>query len=662
MDVPQGEQFVEVDLEAATVAQSGSESLGDAHGRAYALGWGLFLAFVALTPLIIGGLPSQVGSLALFGAYDPVGLPKLVTLLVLSGASLAALCVSVARGESELYWHPVLWVLVALLGWAAISTVFSVSPWLSVWGSYYVYEGLVAILGYGLVAFLAMQYVRSTRDLRTVMVTAAVSGLLVSAYALMQQFGLDPFSWGGGETSRVFSTFGNADMLGEYLVFPLALAVGLALSRSRRWASLGWSLASVLIAAALVATLTRGAWLAASVMLVCMALAGWHGVWRGSRRRKLMFGGLAVAVIAATVVAIAFARNGFAGSSMTLSWLARASNGRTVIWLTGLRGWLTHPIAGWGPGGFVRAFESAVGADWYAIVPVGGTIDDAHSFLVQALVTLGIPGLLLMMWALVQTAIQSFHRLVAAKGHERLLSVALWGALVGMMTALTLGVGLPDVSVWLWLAVGLLLAPAAHRVPAPQRAVLTTAGVLGIAIALWAGSWLVADVVVGRAMKREAGPVQVSELETAVRLNPLSQNYREFVADALVNEALAGQRAGSSPQTVEESMRRAVSAYEAAGTADRGDMYTRVKLANLLVQFATVHPESDAARRAVEAAQDAVRLAPHNATTLVALARAYEAAGSLDEAGKTARLARSVAPAYAAQTLGSLGLDGASTP
>jgi len=326
-----------------------SEIPGDAHGRAYALGRGLFLAFVALTPLVIGGLPSQVGPLALFGAYDPVGLPKLVALLVLLGASLAALCVSVARRESELYWHPVLWILVALLGWAAVSTAFSVSPWLSVWGSYYVYEGLVAVLGYGLVAFLAMQYVRSTRDLRIVMVTAVVSGLLVSAYALMRQFELDPFLWGGGETSRVFSTFGNADMLGEYLVFPLALAVGLAFSRSRRWASLGWSLASVLIVAAVVATMTRGAWLAAAVMLVCIALAGWHGVWRGSSRRKLMFGALAAAVIAAAVVAVALLRPGSAGSSMTLSSaLASASNGRTVIWLTGLRGWLVHPIAGWG--------------------------------------------------------------------------------------------------------------------------------------------------------------------------------------------------------------------------------------------------------------------------------------------------------------------------
>jgi O-antigen ligase len=652
-----------VDPEAATIAESGSESRGDGHGRAYALGRGSFLAFVALTPLIIGGLPSSAGQLSLYGAYDPVGLPKLVALLVLSGFSLAALCVSVARGESELRWHPVLWILVALLGWAAISTVFSVSPWLSVWGSYEVYEGLVAILGYSLVVFLAMQYVRSKRDLRTVMVTAVVSGLLVSAYALMQYFELDPVSWGGGETSRVISTFGNANMLGAYLVFPLALATGLAISRFRRRASMGWWLAAALIAVALVVTFTRGAWLAASAALVCIALVGWPGVWSGSRRRKLMFGGIAVAVMAAMVVVVVFARPGLAGSSTTLSsWLASVSNGRTVIWLTGLRGWLAQPFFGWGPGAFVRAFESAVGADWYAIAPVGGTAEDAHNFLVQALVTLGIPGLGLMLWALVKTAIQSFRDLIAVEGQERLLSVALWGALVGLVTALSVGVSQPDVSVWLWLTVGLLLAPTAHRVQAPHRAWLTTAGVVGIAIALWAGSWMAADMVVGRAMKRDAGPAQVSELATAVWLNPLSQDYRELAADALYNKAFAEQRAGSSPQTVEETMRRAVSAYEAAATADRGDMYTRVKLAYLLTLLAPVYPEIDAAPRAVEVAQDAVRLAPTNATTLVALALAYEAAGRLDEADKTARLARSVAPEYAAQNLGSLGLDGASTP
>ena len=256
-----------MDRGTAMAAHGKSESRGEGHGRAYVLGWRCFLAFVALTPLVIGALPPQAGSLALFRAYDPVSLPKVVVLLVLAGLSLGALCVSLVRGESELRWHPVLWVLVALVGWAGVSTLFAASPAVSVWGSYHSNEGLAAIFGYGLVALLAIQYVRSTRALRTVAVTAVVAGSLVSAYALLQFAGVDPFGW-VNDAGRVFSTMGNADMLGTYLVFPLALALGLALSTPRGWPLLSWWAAAALIVSALVATATRGAWLGALAVLL----------------------------------------------------------------------------------------------------------------------------------------------------------------------------------------------------------------------------------------------------------------------------------------------------------------------------------------------------------------------------------------------------------
>ena len=643
-------------------AHGKSESRGEGHGRAYVLGWRCFLAFVALTPLVIGALPPQAGSLALFRAYDPVSLPKVVVLLVLAGLSLGALCVSVVRDETELRWHPVLWVLVALVCWAGVSTLFAASPAVSVWGAYLRNEGLVAIFGYGLVAFLAVQYVRSIGDLRTVMVTAVVSGSLVSAYALLQFLRVDPIEW--SQTWRVSSSFGNADMLGDYLVFPFALALGLALSARGRWRSLGWWAATALITLALAATETRGAWIAVFVLVMCMVWAGWRRLQHASRRQKLTFGALAVALIVAAAAVIVLVLRGPAERSAALSSvLASASNGRTVIWDIGLRAWLVHPITGWGPDGFMRAFESAMGAKWYATlsrVGVGfGSADNAHNFLIQALVTLGIPGLVLTAWALVRTAIESYGGLRAAKGRSRLLLVALWGALIGMMVALTFGVTTPEVSVWLWLTVGLLIAPASHRVPAVPRAVLATGVALGVAVALWAGSWLVADVIVGRAMQQEAGPAQVSALESAARLNPLSPRYQWFVGEALVNEARAGQRAGQSQQTVDGTMLRAITAYYSAAAADRGDVLVRIALASVLASYAANHPGSDTAQRSVDVALEAVSIGPRDAAALVVLARAYDVAGRHDDANKTARLAREVAPVYAGQTLGSLGLDSA---
>jgi tetratricopeptide (TPR) repeat protein len=192
--------------------------------------------------------------------------------------------------------------------------------------------------------------------------------------------------------------------------------------------------------------------------------------------------------------------------------------------------------------------------------------------------------------------------------------------------------------------------------------VLAIVASLGVALALWAGSWLVADVIVGRAMQMEAGAAQVSELESAARLDPITPNYSWIVADALVNEALAGQRAGQSPRAVDAAMLRAIPAFEAAARADRGNALLRVAYANVLVGYAARNPGTDAAQRAVEVASEAAALAPRNPAVLAVLARAYEVSGRHADAQAAARLAREVAPAYAAETLGTLGLETTTTP
>ena len=522
-------------------------------------------------------------------------------------------------------------------------------------GGYHSNEGLGAIVGYVLVAFLAIQYVRSTRALRAVAVTAVAAASLVSAYALLQFVGVDPFGW-VNDTGRVFATLGNPDMLGTYLVFPLALAAGLAMSPPRGRSAFAWWVVTALIAGALVATLTRGAWIGALAVASSIALVGRAGEWKTQRSRKLLVGGLLIAAAAASAAIVAI-RPRLAGGATTLAGLLTSlSNGRTVIWTTGLRGWLAHPITGWGPDGFGAAFQSAVGADWYAIVDGLQTTVNAHDIFVQTLVTLGIPGLALTSWALGRAAGVSLHGLRPAKGPSRILLVALWGALIGMIVALVFGVTVPAVTVWLWLTVGLLLAPLSHRVAAPHRALLATGAVVGLALAVWAGTWQVADVMVGRAMQMQPGSAQVAQLTAATRLNPITPNYDWLLAEAMVNDAIAQQKAGASSRVVDEVMLKAISAFETAAGANRGDAMLRSAFSNVLVGFAARHPGTNAAARAVETALEAVRLAPGNPAALGALARAYAVSGRRADAEQAALRARAVAPAYAAQTLGSLGL------
>jgi len=125
-----------------------------------------------------------------------------------------------------------------------------------------------------------------------------------------------------------------------------------------------------------------------------------------------------------------------------------------------------------------------------------------------------------------------------------------------------------------------------------------------------------------------------------------------------VNQALGEQGA----QPFDTTMLRAIVAFDGAARADRGDAMVRTALANVLVGLAARRPGTDAAQHAVDVALEAVRLAPRNPAALGALARAYDISGRDDEAARTAQLAREIAPEYAAETLGSLGLEGSGSP
>lgn len=638
-------------------AAAHKQNVKSEQGRASSIGRWFFLASAFLTPLVIGVLPTSLGPVSQFVAYDPIGLPKVVTLAILSGIAFIALWVSVARGESDVYWHPVMWILAALIGWAGISTIFSASPAASVLGHVHNWHGFVAIATYGLLVFLTIQYIRTARDLRAFMVAAVAAGSIVALYAVAQFSGLDAIGW-VGETSRVFSTHGNADMLGNYLVFPLALSVGLALSTPRGRERYAWWSLMALIAMALIMTMTIGAWIGATVMVLGLGYAVWRGGSGSLGRRMLVLSATTVGVLV-LAAAVAVARRPDIIARLANSWplITRLSNGRDVIWLTGLRGWLTRPILGWGPDGFARAFQRGVGADWYAITPALQVVIDAHNFLVHTLVTLGIPGLVLMLWALVRTGTDSFASFDEAKGLDRMLRIAPWAALLSMATALSFGVSGTIVSVWMWGTVGLLLAPLSHRIATPTKPLIVASAVASAALMLWAGSWMVADVHAGYAAGLPIGPAQVAELRAASRINPLQPTYRWQAAEASLKALTAERDADMGDEQFDAEMRRVLAEYQTVVDADPGDVHIRIAQATLLISYAAAHPgAADGVQRALSAALEAQKRAPRNPAALCVLARAYEVAGHLEEAESAARLARSIAPAYSMQTLGPRGL------
>jgi hypothetical protein len=108
-----------------------------------------------------------------------------------------------------------------------VSTATSVVPSVSFWGSYQRLQGTYTTLSYIVIFFLALDGLRTKRQLNRLTTVTILVSFPIALYGLIQHFGLDPLPWGGDVTRRVASNMGNAIFVAAYLI----MVVPLTLSR-----------------------------------------------------------------------------------------------------------------------------------------------------------------------------------------------------------------------------------------------------------------------------------------------------------------------------------------------------------------------------------------------------------------------------------------------
>lgn len=116
---------------------------------------------------------------------------------------------------------PVL-VLTAVI---ALSTATSLTPWLSLTGSFVRLQGLYTWCAY-VVVFLSILAFLEERDQLERLITAIIlPSLPVALYGIVQKFGKDPMPWLGNVTARVASTMGNSIFVAAYLILTVPLTL-----------------------------------------------------------------------------------------------------------------------------------------------------------------------------------------------------------------------------------------------------------------------------------------------------------------------------------------------------------------------------------------------------------------------------------------------------
>ncbi len=291
-------------------------------------GAGVFWAAASISALI-----PLAHSPSLFGPFTA---PKAILLWVGAGIvlGLTGLFVATDRRQRRPGGVP-LWLPAAFAVALALTTLTSLDPVLSVWGTRNRYLGL-ATYAAGIALFYGAALTAEPVRARTFARLIAAGSVPLSALALAQRAGLAyPLDFGRALGERVGSTVGNPNFLGIYLAMVLALALGLAKDDERRYQP-GWYAVSGLVVAGLIVTNSLGAWAAAAVVV-----GAW--VWRAAA--DLPGRARATYLTAASISTVALGALLALESDIAFSIADRAS-----VWTAGIRAYAVAPLTGNGLG------------------------------------------------------------------------------------------------------------------------------------------------------------------------------------------------------------------------------------------------------------------------------------------------------------------------
>lgn len=198
--------------------------------RMMEIGW---IAAIITTPLFFNVFSSRIFE------PDKITLLRSIALLVLVSWIVKAVETTIKReriGVSlrEILKTPLLVPVIALIFNYLISTLLSVAPLVSLWGSYQRLQGTFTTYSY-VVLFLSMVFNRPTAaQIRRIVTVMIAVSLPVAVYGLLQRYKIDPIPWGGDVSVRIASTLGNSIFVAAYLIMVFPLTLGRILESFRR--------------------------------------------------------------------------------------------------------------------------------------------------------------------------------------------------------------------------------------------------------------------------------------------------------------------------------------------------------------------------------------------------------------------------------------------
>ncbi len=567
------------------------------------------------------------------------------------------------------------WLIGVVLAWFVVTTVFSIHVPTAIFGKYRRFEGLLTFFTYAGMFFVGTQILDRASRIRSLARSLFFSGSFVAIYGFAQFVGYDPVRWGNlpFEANRSFSTYGNPDLLGGFLIFPLAIALGLALSeedsvwRGIYWTGFGFTVISWVTA------FTRGAWIGGTIALLVLAFCAFR---QSVRFREVdwtftgLFGVAVTAVVIRSLSATTSVMNVSKRVQSIFNFEDASSRTRFEIWQAAWDAIKDRPITGFGLDTFRLVFPRYKPIEYVADAGYLSVADNVHNYPLQLAAAVGIPGLLLLYGLFITVAVLSAPIVFAKQAKpDRLVLASFWAAAAGYLLALSFGISVTGSSFLLWLSMAVVLSPLATTREVKTHswgvAVAGVGIVLVAALSIGNVVYIVADnhYLKSRLMPRERGDERIAEAERAVALNPWNDMYRAEIGLANVDMVVAYYTAAGTSQDVAERASMAAQALRYFAKAEASLLDTidfvpweydnYVFTTNLYTLGAELHRLRDDPGsvdlmydRAIVIGRKGVEAEPYGPAIRFQLARALIEKDQLDEALEHMEFAVEMDPKY----------------
>jgi O-antigen ligase len=451
--------------------------------------------WMTLGALIIGALAVVLLSLP-YKAFDldRFFVPK--ELALHATAAVSGLIVLARRRQPTLSRVDTL--LVSFLALSVISALFAENWWLA--------TRALAITASGLTVFWVARTISAAGYERALIAGLATAIVIGAMTALLQAYGIEPEYMSLSRAPG--GTFGNRNFMAHLSAIGTPIILLCTLEARRSWGAALGNVGMAVVAAALVLSRSRAAWLALMTGGALMVLLSWRmrDVWTDAmrRRRLLVLGGAALAAVIGALVlpnALEWKSDSPYLDSVrgVVNYKEGSGAGRLVQYRNSLKMAVAHPLLGVGPGNWAVEYPKFASrndpslndegmtsnpwpsSDWIAFVAERG---------VAAVVTyaLGLLALLVGAWMRARGATTAHDRL----GSVALAATVVIAAIVGAFDAVLL-IAIP--SLFLWTIVGALSPAGKARVRLPSTVrgpVLGAAVVVAVLVVLRSTGQIVA--------------------------------------------------------------------------------------------------------------------------------------------------------------------------